>query len=305
MKHTNSVRHLTQTVAAIATLTASSVSAVAAQQDNWQDRAISPVANPLLFEDPRITSEVRPIFINHSFPSTYYFKGGSVKLGGDVQVYAVQLRYALTERLGFIANKDGYIDMHPNNTLSTHGGWANLAAGLKYALIDDRQNQFLLTPGFTIELPTGDRNVFQGKGNGEWNTFISAEKGLGDFHLTGNIGARIPNNFSKQTAQLHYSLQLDYYTCQYFIPFVAVNAHTVLSKGDEKLLGVVPLKTEMSDLINFGSTDAQGYTQVTAGTGFRSKLTKQLDVGLAYEVGVSKPTGIFENRVTADLIWRF
>ena len=288
-----------------AILLAATVSTSFGDDANWQEKAISPVANPIFFEDPRITTEVRPIFINHWLPDTFHFDGGSAPLGGEVRVYAVQLRYALTERLGLIATKDGYIDFHPNNTLSHECGWANLAAGLKYSLVDDRENQLLVTPGFTFELPTGDTDVLQGGGKGEWNPFVSAEKGFGDFHITGNLGARIPNDFDKQTAQLHYSLQLDYYTCQYFIPFFVVNGWTVLSEGNQKLLGAVDLNTEMYDLINFGSTKAQGETQVTIGGGFRSKLAKNLDLGFAYEAGVTKPVGIFESRVTADVIWHF
>jgi len=59
------------------------------------------------------------------------------------------------------------------------------------------------------------------------------------------------------------------------------------------------------DLINFGSTQAEGTTQLTIGGGFRTRLVKNVDVGVAYEAGVVDPVGIFEGRVTADLIWRF
>ncbi|MCW5553452.1 MAG: hypothetical protein KIS67_14985 [Verrucomicrobiae bacterium] len=273
--------------------------------EDWKDKAISPVVNPIYFEDPRITSEARPIFINHYLPDTFKFDGGKAPLGGEVRVYALQLRYALTERLGLIATKDGYIQLRPDHTVAKDSGWANLAAGLKYALVDDVDNQLLVTPGLTFEIPTGNTDVLQGRGKGEWNPFVSAAKGWGNFHVVGNVGGRIPNDFDKQTAQLRYSLQLDYYTCRYFIPFVAANGYTVLSEGETKLLGAVDLNTEMYDLINFGSTEAKGTTQITVGGGFRSKLTKHLDLGLAYEAGVSNPKGIFDRRLTVDLIWRW
>jgi hypothetical protein len=44
---------------------------------------------------------------------------------------------------------------------------------------------------------------------------------------------------------------------------------------------------------------------MTVGGGARSRILKNLDVGFAYEVGVVNPVGIFESRVTADVIWRF
>jgi hypothetical protein len=306
MKNTSFLQTITNTTAVLAF--AGSTLVVTAQTNNWQDNAISPVGNPIFFEDPRITSEVRPIFMQHWLPDTFHFYndgGAGVPLGGSVRVYAVQLRYALTERLGLIATKDGYIEMQPDHTVPHSYGWGDLSAGLKYALVDNRERELLLTPGFTFSIPTGSRTVNQGRGWGEWNLFVSGEKGFGKFHVTGNFGARIPDDFSDQTAQLHYSLQADYFLHRYFIPFVELNGYTVLSDGKNKLLGAVDLNTEMYDLINFGSTKASGSTQLTIGGGIRSKLTKSLDFGVAYEAGVVDPVGIFSSRVTVDLVWRF
>jgi hypothetical protein len=102
--------------------------------------------------------------MQHWLPDTFKFSGGSVPLGGDVQVYAVQLRYALSDRLALIATKDGWIEMNPDHTLGSSDGWANLAAGLKYALVDNRDAQLLVTPGLTFEIPTGSDDVVQGEG---------------------------------------------------------------------------------------------------------------------------------------------
>ena len=44
---------------------------------------------------------------------------------------------------------------------------------------------------------------------------------------------------------------------------------------------------------------------MTVGGGARSRLMKNVDVGLAYEVGVVHPNGIFDTRLTVDVIWRF
>ena len=303
MANTTTLRSI-RNVCLAATAVCSVASATAAES-LWLEKTITPVTNPLYFEDPRITTEIRPIFANHWMPKSYHTGVGNVPLGGDVQVYAVQARIAITDRLAFIATKDGYYQINPSNTLPKTGGWANLAAGFKYALIDDAANDFILTPGLTFEIPTGNRRVFQGSGSGEWNPFVSVAKGYGNFHLTGNFGVKIPNDFSKQTAQLHYSLQADYYTCQYFIPFVAVNAQTVLSNGKQKLLGAVDLTSETSDIINFGSTRARGSTLMTVGAGFRTRLAKNLDAGIAYEIPAVRPVGLFESRITADVIYRF
>ena len=307
MKSNSFIQTITNT-AAVAALTGCAVSASAQPSANWQDEAISPVGNPIYFEDPRITSEVRPVYMLHMLPSSFDFKGGSVPLGGTVQVTALQLRYALTDRLAIIATKDGYIEFQPDHTLAHQYGFADIAAGLKYALVDDKDQELLVTPGFTVTIPIGSTDVYQGHGAGLENIFVSAEKGFKQLHLIGNVGALIPNDFDKQTAQLHYSAQLDYYVAPLFIPFVEANGYTILSNGRsqaDQSLSAVPLNTEGYDLIDFGSTAAAGTTQLTLGGGFRSKLTKNLDFGVAVEAGVIQPVGIFDSRVTVDFIWRF
>ena len=291
--------------AAALVLAATTTGVYGADNSSWLDNTISPVANPIYFEDAKITSEVHPVYMYHFLPDTFHFAGGSVPLGGDVQVMAVQARYAVNDRLAIIATKDGYVQFQPDHTLNSRYGWADLTAGLKYAVVDDKDNQLLVTPGFTITVPTGSTDVWQGHGSGAENVFVSAEKGFDKFHIMANVGAVIPNDFDQNTAQLHYSLQLDYYVHQYFIPFFALNGNTILSDGTQKLLGVVPLNTEGYDLINFGSSQASGTTQLTVGGGFRSRLLKNLDIGASYEAGVIDPVGIFDSRVTVDLIWRF
>lgn len=301
-----------QLAAALAMGTSLLAAAAATEASDWKAGLITPVANPIYFEDARITSEVRPIFMQHWLPSQFDYFGGTAPLDGEVRVYALQLRYALTERLALIATKDGYIEFKPEGVMANdHGyGFADLALGLKYALIDSADHQLLVTPGLTLTIPTGEEDVFQGDGAGEWNLFVSAAKGFDDLHLLGNLGFRIPNDFSEQTAQVHYSLQVDYRTCDYFIPFVCLNGYTMLTDGDD-LLPVasgavsVPLNTEMYDLINYGSSEVAGTTQIVLGAGLRSELTKDLSIGVAYEVGTSTRVGIFDSRLTIDSILRF
>jgi len=279
---------------AAAALSSGAPNLTATDLSDWKANTISPVTNPLFFESPQIDSEVRPLFIWHNLDKQL---GTS---GGDVEVYAVQLRYAVTDRLAIIATKDGYIDFNPKTGLPHQSGWADIAAGLKYALIDDTQHNFILTPGVKFEIPIGNTSVFQGSGSGEWDAFVSAAKGWGNFHATASIGFRLPNDWDKKTAQAHYSGQLDYYLCQYFIPFVSANAFTVLSNGKG-----LPLNFEGFDLINFGASKASGQTMTAIGGGVRSRLIEKLDLGVGYEVGVGNPKGLFDDRFTVDLIYRF
>jgi hypothetical protein len=262
------------------------------QGESWKDKSIAPVTNPLFFEAAQINTEIRPIFIHHELPTS--FLGG-----GDANVYAVQARWAVNDRLAIIATKDGYVDLDMPAAGISGSGWADIAFGLKYAVVDDEENQLLVTPGLKLEIPTGSSDVFQNNGDGEWNAFVTAVKGFDNLHLTGSVGLRIPNDGDDESSFLHWSAQVDYYTCKWFIPFVAFNSFTVLSGGT----GGIPV--EGYDLINFGSAAADGDTYSTLGFGFRSKLHKNLDLGFAYENSVSSEDGIFDDRYTVDLIIRF
>ena len=99
---------------------------IIARSDRCFSDFISPMTNPVFFEDPRTLTEARVIFLNHKTPPA---------LGSDnVQLAAVQLRAALTDRLSFIATKDGFIF---SQSPLLDDGWADVAAGLKYNLIHD------------------------------------------------------------------------------------------------------------------------------------------------------------------------
>ena len=263
-----------------------------AQGESWKDNTIAPVTNPFYFEAAQVNTELRPVFIHHEIPSS--FLGG-----GDANVYGVQARWAVNDRLALIATKGGICDLDMPAAGINETGWADLGFGLKYAAVDDEENQLLITPGLKLELPSGSGGIFQNNGDGEWNVFVSAMKGFDDLHFTGSVGARIPNVNDEESSFLHWSAQVDYYTCKWFIPFIAFNSFTVLSGGD----GATPV--EGYDLINFGSAAAEGDTYSAIGFGFRSRLHDRVDLGLSYENGVGSNEGIMDERYIVDMVIRF
>jgi len=265
----------------------------------WEEKSVAPVVNPIFFEDPYIRSEAHPFYMYHKVDKDF-LKGG---IGaGDIQVAALQLRWAVTDRLALIATKDGYIDADFDDVPSlSNDGFADIAFGAKYALIKSETNQFILTPGIKLEIPTGNTDVFQGNGDGEWDLFVSSAKHWDKFRAMGSMGVRLPNNWDDETAQSHYSIQFDYYACAYFVPFIALNAFTVLNDGDSKL----PLNGEGVDLINFGASDSSGQTTGAAGVGFRSRVNEKAEFGFAFEHAAWRPRSVFEYRYTFDFVLRF
>jgi hypothetical protein len=260
---------------------------------NWKDHTVNPVADPILFEDAIIRTEIRPVMGYQRIGDDF------ISHGGNLEVYGVQVRYAVTDRLAIVMDKGGY-DVFKGNVGPHLSGWANLAGGVKYAVIDDKADAFVLTPGITFEVPTGEKEIYQGKGDGIWNFFVSTEKGFGDFHILANVGFLIPNDDQADSTMMHYHVQLDYYACRYFKPFIVMNGYTVLKAGNN-----VPLTSEGYDLVNFGSSLADGSTQITLGGGFRTGLTKNVDFGMAYEKAVSSTKGLLDDRFTFDFSIHF
>ncbi|MEZ5943728.1 MAG: hypothetical protein R3C18_20220 [Planctomycetaceae bacterium] len=164
------------------------------QTDGDFNGFISPMTNPVFFEDPRNLTEARIIFANHNVP------GGLG--GGNVQLYAMQLRAALTDDLSFIATKDGFIVS--DNPL-INDGWADLSAGLKYNLYEDYEYQEILSTGFTYEIPLGSGQALQGNGDGEFHFFLTGGKELlPGMHALSAVGFRVPVDNRAESTSMYW-----------------------------------------------------------------------------------------------------
>jgi hypothetical protein len=269
-------------------------SAVDVMETSWLDEAVTPVTNPVWFEDARITTEARFIAMYHEIDDDF------ITQGGDIQLYALQLRYAITDKLAFIAVKDGLVDFNPDAG-NDQFDFADIAAGLKYQVYRNDDLQLVVTPGLTFEIPIGAEDVFQGNGDGMFRPFVSVLKGFDKLRLAGNTGFHIPIDFDAETAQYHWSLHADYEVHKYFIPLVELNGYTTLTEAER----VGPLQSEGFDVINFGAGDAVGDTNVTVGVGFRSKVYKGAELGFAWEKEVTSGDDLFDYRFTMDLLYRF
>jgi len=251
------------------------------------------VADMMEFEDPVIRTEIRPVFMYQNMDNDYVTRGGYAILAG------AQVRLALTDRLAVMVTKGGYMDTRPAAGAKA-GGWANLTGGFKYALVDDLAARFILTGGLTYTAPNGDESIFHGTGSGLLSPFVSFQKGWGDFHLMGTLVYSQALDRDANSSILHYGLHADYHVCQWFIPFVSAVAWTVTDAGN-----AVALDLEGYDAVNFGAAGSDGTTQVVLGVGFRSRLTRDFDIGIAYQKSVVTPRGLFDDRITLDFAIRF
>lgn len=288
--------------------------APAASADGFA-QARRPISNPTLFDLALPTTNVHPFVLYHGLPNRISTDGGgSVDLGGDVELYALQFEIAINDRLSIVATKDGYVNMNFDETLDDQEGFANLGAGLKYAFLLDPVSRTALSGTLTFELPIGNSDVLQGEGNGAANLILNGLKLIDQWQFAGSAGLQLPFSDEQSTTSF-LSAHASYETCRWFIPLVEVNWFHVLDPGDgtgnypAHLDGAVPaaINFEGGDLFNLGAVHAdQNRDFVSAAFGFRSRLTDCIDVGAAYEIPLTDDeNSLMSERITVDLIWKF
>jgi hypothetical protein len=283
-------------------------------EGDWVMDLRRPMTNPTLFDLAVPTTNIRPIFAYHALPDAVNTIAGNLPVGGDVQVYALQFEYALSERLSIVATKDGFIDFNPDATLNSGSGFANLGGGLKYAFLLDPAAGHALSGSMTFEFPTGNSDVFQGAGDGSVNLILSGVKTINDWQFAGGTGVSIPFS-NQQSTNGFISAHASYEVTPWFIPLVELNWFSVLSAGDGRRAfngqagGVVPVIAEFegNDFFNLGASNATANRDlVTAAIGFRSQITDSVQTGIAYEVPLTNDeNSVIESRLTVDLVWHF
>lgn len=249
----------------------------------------NPVGNPIYFETPFNNTGVRFLYLHHNFDDK------SVLAGGDLNVYAAQARLALTERLAFIATKDGYSDLN-SNALPKDEGWNDIAAGFKYAFYVDRDADFVATLGARYQMGNGDAKVLQG-GVQELSPFVSFAKGWDKFHLIGNVTDRVPLDNDKGNNVFQWDLHADYEVFNGFAPMLELHGLHYLDDGNR-----TPLSIGGADYSNLGSQFVSGSTIIWLGVGGRFKFTPNVSLGATYEFPLTnRKADIFGDRLTVDI----
>ena len=264
------------------------------QSDHAFDGFTTPLSNPVQSKDPRALTEVRFLYMgDYSRPST------PVIGGGTVQVYAMQLRLALTERLQLFADKDGLAMVSPKGARSRFG-MANLAAGAKYVLIRDEENQFLFSGAVQYEAPTGYSNIFEGRGDGLLGVYgIIGKQFLDNWHFVSTFGQNTAMNKSNSS----YFMTTAHIDRRFgkFVPFYEANWFYYNQSGNH-LVGV---GTEGGGWLNLGSSKVVGSNYVTNAVGFNYEFSQHVILGLAYEYQLTSRTMVMNNMLNAQLIFRY
>jgi hypothetical protein len=258
------------------------------------DNFVSPVSNPVNFEDPRTLTEIRPIYIYHKIDDNF------VTGGGQAQIFALQARAALTDRLSLIATKDGYVHLQPDSVLNDDKGFANIAAGLKYAFYQDPTNGVIASAGFRYEAPSGEKEVLQGNGDGVFNPFSSVAFSLCKWNFMAGTGFRVPANHNDSTFY-DFDAHVDY-DFGWFRPLFELNLTNVIDPGRR-----LPIADEGQDFFNIGSSLSRHKTMLTGAAGARFILSDRVTSGVAYQFPIAQGAGTYitDWRLTTDLTVSF
>jgi hypothetical protein len=247
------------------------------------------MTNPVFFEDPRTLTEVHAIFIQHRLP---------LAAGGDsLRVVAAQARVALSDRLSFIATKDGFIFADADAILDD--GWADVTAGLKYNLYKDAEAQRIVSAGATYSLPVGSTRALQGRGDGEFNLFLTGGmQFLECSHWVSAAGIRLPGDSNEGSSSLYWSNHFDRRLSRIserLYAFTEFNWYHWLEGGTGGIPGVEGL-----DFFNLGSSGVDGNDIVTGAFGLKIKTRGYNEVGIAWEAPLTERRDVLDNRLTVD-----
>jgi hypothetical protein len=267
---------------------------------------ISPVSNPFYFEDPRALTEVRPIFMWQTSPSSNPVFGS-----GNVEFFGIQARLAITEQFSVVINKLGGIWQQPDTPtpeFGNNGGFAEIWLGPKYTFLRCDSTGTLGAVGLTFQLPVGSGSVQQDTGDLSLVPYVSfAQSFLKSSYGTFNAMATLGYDFrldNARTESFFTSWHLDYDVgnLHRIYPLIEINwfHYTVSGK-------VRPLTFDGRDLFNLGSEFVAGQNEASIALGARYKFKgcEAVQLGFAVELPISGNKGMDDFRMTIDMIFRY
>ncbi len=311
--------------------------ASAAAAEEGFDNVIMPMSNPVYTVGGALNKTfVRPVYLYQLLPDKVDTTIDGVlgvkdlKLGGHVSGFAVQAGYAFNERFSILAVKSGYVQFRPKNKLFTdQDGWVDLAAGAQYSFIYSPENQFVVTGRLIYEFTTGNDQVFQGNGDGNFTPSVMVLKGFGNLQLEATLGFVIPVDSDEENTLFFDSWHVSYRVLPWFHPLLELNHFHVLDSGDRVKwvqdaiddgdIGAIAgalgtsrqddvvatvLKSSGCDIINTGGANSDEHRDlVSLAIGARFPITSWFSVGYAYEFALTdEENGLLDDRHLFDAV---
>jgi hypothetical protein len=258
-----------------------------------EQKAVRPITAPYFHEDAFVTTDLRAWYLSHDFDSDT----AAVLGNGSVEVMALQVRVALTKSLQFVAYKEGYTRFDDALALNNNSGWNDIGAGIKWAFLQDWENQFHMAAGVGYEFGFGDEEVLQD--TNELRLWLSANKGFDKLHfgaavnliLSEDDNANAFGNSDMITLHLH----ADYYLTEWFSPVVELNGYLAQDTGVLPVSGV--------DAVSLGGGEENDSYTIAVGGEFR--FLDDLGLRLAYETELNDSDSLFGDRWTLSAVYEF
>src|SRR5262245_17759758 len=166
-------------------------------------------------------------------------------------------------------------------------------------LIEDVEDQFLLTGGLRIIAPCGAHEVFQGRGPAQLAPFTTFGKELGQFHFLGTIGYRFPvGGGGAHVNVFNFNFHLDRQLFGWLYPLVELNTiyHTEAVAFD------LPTRLGTVDFDNFASTG----NIVTLAVGANAVIVRdRLELGAVYTTVLASQRNFDLNALIVKMTLRF
>lgn len=254
-------------------------------------RAVHPITSPFYHEDSFVTTDVRAWYMYHDFPASSAIAGGSAK------GYAAQVRIALTDRVQFVAYKDGYLEF--DSGLVGDDDWNDIAAGVKWKFYEDWDNDLHAAVGVGYEIGIGDDEVLQQ--DDELRLWGSVNKGFDKLHLGTTVNLTIPTESEDalgDSTRLFWHVHADYYVCEWFSPVAEINGYATIDEGDN-----TPLPFNGVDVANLGGGKSEDV--ITLGLGGELRPAENVGVRVAYEFPLTDNDDLFGYRWTLSLVLSF
>ena len=254
-------------------------------------RAVHPITSPFYHEDSFVTTDVRAWYLYHDFPRSSPIAGGSVK------GYAAQVRLALTDRIQFVAYKDGYLEF--DSGLIGDDDWNDIAAGVKWKFLEDWDSDLHAAVGVGYEIGLGDDEVLQQ--DDELRLWGSVNKGFDKLHLGATANLTIPTGSEDalgDSTRILWHLHADYYVCEWFSPVAEINGYATIDEGDN-----TPLNFNGVDVANLGGGKSEDV--ITLGLGGEVRPASNLGLRVAYEFPLTKNDDLFGYRWTFSAVLSF
>jgi hypothetical protein len=273
------------------------------QSDCAFQELISPISNPMLAEDPRSLTELRPLYIYQTIPGDqYYFKGG------NTQYFGLQGRLAVTDRFSVVLHKIGGYLINPGSPsgLETEIGLTEIWLSPKFAFWRDVETQTIASGGLQFQIPVGGGNVYQDTGSLSLVPYVSFGQGLwktgaGTFAVMNTAGYSISTN--SQRSDYFYDtvgLSLDVADGHRFFPVLEMSWFHYMNNGSARPF----LAFEGRDLANIG-TPAAGRDYLSIAPGFRFQFSPNWQFGLSTEFPLLGTKDLMKFRLGLDVIWRY